>query len=142
MSADEMERSLEAGFASELVDGLKGGIETRLSKRFPEGVDLSGGQWQRLAIARAHANADASILILDDPTAAMDAEAEAAFMARPMAPGRSLILISHRLSNLRTADRIILLKKGQVVGSGTLESQANLGEVYADMFDVQAEPYR
>jgi ABC-type multidrug transport system fused ATPase/permease subunit len=142
MSADEMERSLESGFASELVDGLESGIETRLSKRFPEGVDLSGGQWQRLAIARAHANADADILILDEPTAALDAEAEAAFMARPMGPGRSLILISHRLSNLRTADRIILLKKGQILEAGSHESLMNLGGLYAEMFALQAQPYR
>lgn len=142
MSASEMERSLEAGFASELVDGLEGGIETRLSKRFPEGVDLSGGQWQRLAIARAHANAEADILILDEPTAALDAEAEAAFMARPLAPGRSLILISHRLSNLRTADRIILLKQGQIEETGTHEGLLKAGGAYAAMFALQAEPYR
>ncbi|WP_018147782.1 ABC transporter ATP-binding protein [Henriciella marina] len=142
MSTSEMKRALEAGFATELVAELESGVDTRLSKRFPEGVDLSGGQWQRLAIARAHANADADILILDEPTAALDAEAEAAFMARPLAPGRSLILISHRLSNLRAADMILLLEKGQIKETGTHKNLLKAGGAYAAMFALQAEPYR
>lgn len=142
LSPDAMDRALAAGLAQDLVADLPTGIDTRLSKRFAEGVELSGGQWQRLAMARAHANEAADILILDEPTAALDAEAEAAFMARPLAPGRSLILISHRLSNLRSADQIILLEAGQVVEAGDHESLMAQGGSYAAMFELQADAYR
>ncbi|RKQ95379.1 ABC transporter ATP-binding protein [Maricaulis maris] len=142
LSPDAMDRALAAGLARELVDELENGVETRLSKRFAEGVELSGGQWQRLAMARAHANEAADILILDEPTAALDAEAESAFMARPLAPGRSLILISHRLSNLRTADLIILLDQGCVAEVGDHETLIGQGGAYANLFALQADPYR
>ncbi|WP_291842235.1 ABC transporter ATP-binding protein [Maricaulis sp.] len=142
LSPDAMERALAAGLARELVDELDNGTETRLSKRFAEGVELSGGQWQRLAMARAHANEAADILILDEPTAALDAEAEAAFMARPRVPGRSLILISHRLSNLRTADQIIMLEGGRIIEAGTHEALIGQGGGYAELFALQADPYR
>jgi ATP-binding cassette subfamily B protein len=139
---EAMERALAAAQAGELVAGLADGVETRLSKRFAEGVELSGGQWQRLAMARAHANEHADILILDEPTAALDAEAEAAFMARPLAPGRSLILISHRLSNLRTADQIILLEGGRIAEAGDHATLIGQAGSYAALFDLQADPYR
>lgn len=139
---EAMERALAAAQAGELVAGLPDGVETRLSKRFAEGVELSGGQWQRLAMARAHANEHADILILDEPTAALDAEAEAAFMARPLALGRSLILISHRLSNLRTADQIILLEGGRIAEAGDHATLIGQAGSYAALFDLQADPYR
>ncbi|WP_416374893.1 ATP-binding cassette domain-containing protein [Maricaulis sp.] len=137
-----MDRALAAGLADGLVKDLPDGVATRLSKRFAEGVELSGGQWQRLAMARAHANETADILILDEPTAALDAEAEAAFMARPLAPDRSLILISHRLSNLRTADQIILLERGRISEAGDHDALMALAGSYATLFDLQADPYR
>jgi ABC-type multidrug transport system fused ATPase/permease subunit len=142
LTPEAMNRALAAGLAQALVSDLPDGLETRLSKRFAEGVELSGGQWQRLAMARAHANEAADILILDEPTAALDAEAEAAFMARPLAPGRSLILISHRLSNLRAADQIILLEAGRVAEIGDHEALMTQGGSYAAMFDLQADAYR
>ena len=137
-----MDRALAAGLADGLVEGLPDGVETRLSKRFAEGVELSGGQWQRLAMARAHANETADILILDEPTAALDAEAEAAFLARPLAPSRSLILISHRLSNLKAADHIILLETGRVAEAGNHAALIGLGGRYAALYELQADPYR
>jgi len=142
LAPDAMDRALAAGLADGLVDGLPDGVETRLSKRFAEGVELSGGQWQRLAMARAHANETADILILDEPTAALDAEAEAAFLARPLAPSRSLILISHRLSNLKAADHIIPLETGRVAEAGNHAALIGLGGSYAALHELQADPYR
>jgi len=142
LAPDAMDRALAAGLAAEFVAAMDRGVDTRLSKRFAEGVELSGGQWQRLAMARAHANEASDILILDEPTAALDAEAEAAFMARPLAAGRSLILISHRLSNLRSADRIILLDRGQLLEAGDHDTLMEKGGAYAELFKLQADPYR
>ncbi|WP_417491569.1 ABC transporter ATP-binding protein [Maricaulis sp.] len=129
------------GLAEELIGELPAGLDTRLSRHFIDGHDLSGGQWQRLAMARAYLNDEADILILDEPTAAMDPAAEAEFMQRPL-NGKSVILISHRLSNLRDADQIIVLDKGKLVEAGTHDALMALGGLYAGLFDSQADPYR
>ncbi|WP_300542284.1 ABC transporter ATP-binding protein [Maricaulis sp.] len=136
-----LDRAIERGLATDLVRDLPGGLEARLSKRFLDGLELSGGQWQRLAMARAHLNETADILILDEPTAAMDAAAEAEFMARDLG-GKSLILISHRLANLRSADVILVLEKGRIAECGEHDALIAAGGVYADLFETQAEAYR
>ena len=137
----QVERALDAGLARSVIEDLPGGLDARLSKRFPDGLELSGGQWQRLAMARALVNEDADILILDEPTAALDPAAEAAFLNEER-PGQSLILISHRLSNLRTADTILVLDKGRLVAAGNHASLMEDGGLYAELFELQAEAYR
>ena len=116
------------------------GTDTRLSKRFLDGLELSGGQWQRLAMARAFINEDADILILDEPTAAMDPAAEADVMARDLA-GKSLILISHRLANLRPADTLLVLDKGRIAERGDHDTLMAKDGLYAELFRTQAEAY-
>lgn len=139
--AAQLTRAAQLGLAEDLIAELPGGLDTRLSRHFVDGHELSGGQWQRLAMARAYLNEDADILILDEPTAAMDPAAEAEFMQRPL-DGKSVILISHRLSNLRTADQIIVLDKGQLIEAGTHDALIAAGGLYATLFESQADPYR
>ena len=134
-------KAARLGLAEDLIAELPAGLDTRLSRHFIDGHDLSGGQWQRLAMARAYLNESADILILDEPTAAMDPAAEAEFMQRPLG-GKSVILISHRLSNLRTADQIIVLDKGQLIEAGTHDALVAAGGLYAELFESQADPYR
>tara|TARA_R110002124_G_scaffold183669_3_gene351098 strand:+ start:509 stop:2341 length:1833 start_codon:yes stop_codon:yes gene_type:complete len=136
-----LSRAARLGLADELIAELPAGLDTRLSRHFVDGHDLSGGQWQRLAMARAYLNEAADILILDEPTAAMDPAAEAEFMQRPL-DGKSVILISHRLSNLRHADQIIVLDKGKLIEAGTHDALIAAGGLYADLFESQADPYR
>lgn len=137
----EILKAARLGLAEELIAELPAGLDTRLSRHFVDGQDLSGGQWQRLAMARAYLNEEADILILDEPTAAMDPAAEAEFMQRPL-DGKSVILISHRLSNLRTADQIIVLEKGRLTEAGTHDALIAQGGLYAQLFETQADPYR
>lgn len=141
VDAGQLDRAARLGLADELIADLPAGLDTRLSRHFLDGHDLSGGQWQRLAMARAYLNEEADILILDEPTAAMDPAAEAEFMQRPL-DGKSVILISHRLSNLRSADQIIMLDKGQLIEAGTHDALVAAGGLYAGLFETQADPYR
>jgi ABC-type multidrug transport system fused ATPase/permease subunit len=133
----------EAGVASDVLDELPEGLDTRLSRRFLDGRELSGGQWQRLALARAMLRDRADILILDEPTAAMDAAAEAEFIRTAEARefDRTVVLISHRLANLRHADQILVLDAGRLVESGTHASLIESGGLYAELFEAQAAPY-
>lgn len=141
VSDAQLLRAAGDGMAKALIDDLPRGLDQNLGKRFLDGIELSGGQWQRLAMARAFANETADILILDEPTSAMDPAAEADFMARPK-DGRTVILISHRLSNLTTADQILVLEKGHVIQNGSHAELIAEGGRYADLFDAQADPYR
>tara|TARA_R110002096_G_scaffold79621_10_gene187178 strand:+ start:3664 stop:5496 length:1833 start_codon:yes stop_codon:yes gene_type:complete len=134
-------KAARLGLAEDLIAELPAGLDTRLSRHFIDGHELSGGQWQRLAMARAYLNESADILILDEPTAAMDPAAEAEFMQRPL-DGKSVILISHRLSNLRTADQIIVLDKGRLIEAGNHDALIAAGGLYAQLFESQADPYR
>jgi ATP-binding cassette subfamily B protein len=127
------------------LQALPEGLDTVLSRRHPGGVDLSGGQWQRLAIARAlfALRHGASVFVLDEPTAELDIRAEAEFFARfqQLTSGRTSILISHRFSSVRHADRIVVLDAGRVVETGTHGELVAQGGRYATMFALQAERF-
>ena len=114
-----------------------------LGRRFEGGVDLSGGEWQKVALARAYMR-DAQVLILDEPTASLDARAEYEVFVRfsQLVAGRMAVIISHRFSTVRMADRIIVLKEGQVVEDGSHEELLARGGLYAELFTLQAEGYR
>jgi ATP-binding cassette subfamily B protein len=137
-------RAIDHGGARELVAGLATGLETQLGRWFKEGVDLSGGQWQKVALARAFMRDEADILILDEPTAALDAEAEHAVFQRfrALAEGRTTILISHRFPTVRMADRIVVLEGGTIIEQGTHAELLAAGARYARLFALQAEGYR
>ncbi|HXT96070.1 MAG TPA: ABC transporter ATP-binding protein [Polyangia bacterium] len=137
-------RAVERGGAQELTAGLAGGLEAQLGRWFGGGVELSGGQWQKVALARAFMREEADILILDEPTAALDAEAEHAVFQRfkALAAGRTTILISHRFPTVRMADRILVLEAGRVVEDGAHAELVAAGQRYARMFGLQAAGYR
>lgn len=133
--------AIDAGLAREVIDDLPAGLDTELSRQQLEGVELSGGQWQRLALARAMLRTDADTLILDEPTSALDPEAEAALIDTVSAAGKTVVLISHRLSNLRAAERIVVLQKGRVVESGSHAELMEAAGAYARLFRAQAGFY-
>jgi ATP-binding cassette subfamily B protein len=128
--------------AEEIIERLPGGWDAVLSRRTSGGVELSGGQWQRVALARAlfAVDAGASVLILDEPTAALDVRAEAAFYDRflELTAGLTTIVISHRFSTVRRADRIVVIEEGRVAESGDHDSLMVAGGRYARMFRLQA----
>lgn len=129
--------------AHEFINTLPEKYETLLGKQFADGVELSGGEWQRLALARAFFR-DSGMLILDEPTASLDIASEARIYAhfKEMTEGRTTLLISHRLSTVRIADEIAVMDDGKVVELGDHESLMRLGGVYGEMFMMQAERYR
>jgi ATP-binding cassette subfamily B protein len=137
-------RAVDQGGAKELVATLSAGLETQLGRWFAGGVELSGGQWQKVALARAFMREEADILILDEPTAALDAEAEHAVFQRfrALAAGRTTILISHRFPTVRMADRILVLEAGRVIEDGTHTELIAAGRRYAHLFGLQAAGYR
>jgi ATP-binding cassette subfamily B protein len=132
------------GMASEFIETLPQGYQTQLGKWFQDGRELSGGQWQKIALARAFMRTRADILVLDEPTAAMDAQAEADIFEhfRQLAKDRVTILISHRFSTVRMADQIAVLDKGRIVESGSHEALMQLNGRYAHLFTLQARGYR
>ncbi len=139
-----IERAAERGGAGELLATLPGGLDAALGHWFEKGSELSGGQWQKVALARAFMREEADILVLDEPTAALDAESEHAVFERfrELAKGRTTIVISHRFPTVRMAKNIIVLEHGQVVEHGSHESLLAEGGKYARMFQLQAEGYR
>jgi ATP-binding cassette subfamily B protein len=132
------------GEAEEMIESLPEGYRTQLGKWFQGGRELSGGQWQKIAVSRSFMRRDADIRVFDEPTAAMDAEAEAEVFrhVREMAQGRMTILISHRFSTVRMADEIIVLDGGRIVERGDHESLMARGGVYERLFSLQARGYR
>ena len=134
----------DKGMASEFIDSLPAGFDTQLGKWFKDGRELSGGQWQKIALARAFMRSKADILVLDEPTAAMDAQAEATIYEhfRELAGNRIAILISHRFSTVRMADQIIVIQDGRIIEHGDhAELMAQNGH-YAHLFTLQAQGYR
>jgi ABC-type multidrug transport system fused ATPase/permease subunit len=128
--------------ADEFLAKLPSGYDTVLGPEFEGGNELSVGQWQRVALARAFFR-DAPFIILDEPTAALDARAEHELFEsiRTLCRGRSVLLISHRFSSVRSADRIYVLDGGRVVESGSHQRLMGLGGRYADLFTLQASAY-
>ena len=126
-----------------MIARLPRGYDQALGKRFNDGVDLSGGEWQKVAIARAYMR-DADILILDEPTAALDprAEYEVFRRFRDLSRGKTAILISHRFSTVRIADRILVIEDGRVIEAGAHEELIVSGGRYAELFELQAAGYR
>ncbi|WP_437315691.1 ABC transporter ATP-binding protein [Sorangium sp. So ce385] len=136
-------RAVAEGGADEVVTAVPGGLDAQLGRWFKDGVELSGGQWQKIALARAFMREQADILVLDEPTAALDAEAEHAVFQRfrSLSKGRTTIVISHRFPTVRMADRILVLDGGRIVEEGTHDELVARGQRYARMFALQAEGY-
>jgi ATP-binding cassette, subfamily B, bacterial len=129
--------------ADDVITRLPAGYDQIIGKRFRTGVDLSGGEWQKVAIARAYMR-DAQLLILDEPTAALDARSEFEVFQRfkELSEGKTAVLISHRFSSVRMADRILVMVNGEVEATGTHEELLAQRGRYADLFELQAAGYR
>jgi ATP-binding cassette subfamily B protein len=140
---DRIGRATNRGGADELVASLKEGLNTQLGKWFNGGISLSGGQWQKIALSRAFMREEADLLILDEPTAALDAEAEHIVFERfrKLAKGRTSILISHRFPTVRMADKIFVFENGGLVESGSHEELLGANGRYAKLFTLQAAGY-
>ena len=140
---DRVVAAAERSLASEVIARLPKQYDQQLGRRFRKGTDLSGGEWQKLAIARAYMR-DAQLLILDEPTAALDARAEYEVFERfkELSDGRTGVLISHRFSSVRMADRILVLADGRVESSGTHAELLGQRGRYAELFELQAAGYR
>ena len=140
---DLITRSAEKSLAAGVVQGLPKGYGQMLGRRFDEGVDLSTGQWQKIALGRAYMR-DAQILVLDEPTASLDARAEFEAYQRfaELTAGKMAVLISHRFSTVRMADRIFLLEDGRIAEQGSHRQLVAQGGKYAELFEMQAAGYR
>src|SRR5882724_8435721 len=138
-----LQMAAHKSLASGVIDRLPHEYEQMLGRRFETGVDLSGGEWQKVALARAYLR-DAQVLILDEPTAALDARSEFEVFQRfaELTAGKSALFISHRFSTVRMADRIVVIEDGRIVEDGSHEKLFNLGGRYAGMFEMQAASYR
>ncbi|WP_345409643.1 ABC transporter ATP-binding protein [Nonomuraea salmonea] len=147
MGTDKGEAALHAAAsvagADEVIAELPHGYRTLLDRRFKDGHELSGGQWQRIAVARGF-HRDAVLLICDEPTAALDARAEHALFerVRSHSDGRTVLLITHRLASVRYADRIYVLDHGEITEQGDHDTLMTLDGLYADLYTLQATAYR
>jgi ATP-binding cassette subfamily B protein len=140
---ERVERAARSSQADQVIAGLPAGYRQRIGKRFKNGIELSGGEWQKIALARAYLR-DAQLLVLDEPTAALDARSELEVFERfaELTEGKMALLISHRFSTVRMADRIVVLEGGRLVEEGTHQQLMALGGRYAGMFEMQAASYR
>ncbi len=139
----DIELAARKSLANVVISRLPLGYEQLLGRRFEGGVDLSGGEWQKMALARAYLR-DAQLLILDEPTAALDARSEYDVFQRfaELTTGKTTLLISHRFSTVRMADRIVVLANGRVAEQGSHRGLLAKGGRYAEMFELQASSYR
>lgn len=138
------QRAAEMGMADAVAADLPDGYHTQLGRWFRSGTELSGGQWQKIALARAFMRERADVLVLDEPTSAMDAEAEALIFQRfkDLTTDKMAILISHRFSTVRMADRVVVLSHGRIKEQGSHEALLEAGGRYAQLFELQAAGYR
>ncbi|MEX1367032.1 MAG: ABC transporter ATP-binding protein [Nannocystaceae bacterium] len=144
---DDQERweiAAQQGMAAPFIEQMPKGYQTQLGRWFKDGRELSGGQWQKIALSRAFMRSKADVLVLDEPTAAMDAEAEAQVFehVRGLSRDKMAVLISHRFSTVRMADHIVVLDQGQVVEQGSHAELVESGGRYAQLFELQAAGYR
>tara|TARA_R100000306_G_scaffold62513_1_gene71581 strand:- start:76937 stop:78778 length:1842 start_codon:yes stop_codon:yes gene_type:complete len=139
-----IEEAAEKGLAAEFIKHMPAQYDTQLGTWFRDGQDLSGGQWQKIALGRAFMRSRAEVLILDEPTAAIDARAEADIFAhfRELTANRISIIISHRFSTVRIADQIVVMEHGRILERGDHESLLALGGQYATLFELQAKGYQ
>ncbi len=140
---ERIEEAARRSLADAVARRLAGGYEQQIGRRFEGGVELSGGEWQKVALARAYLR-DAQVLILDEPTAALDARAEYEVFQRfaELTLGRMAVIISHRFSTVRMAERIVVLKQGRVIEHGTHAELLASSGLYAELFNLQAAGYR
>ena len=138
-----LQQSARKSLAHDVVQRLPSGYEQMLGRRFDGGVDLSGGEWQKLALARAYLR-DAQVLVLDEPTSALDARSEYEVFQRfaELTTGKMALFISHRFSTVRMADRIVVLENGRIAEEGNHDALTRRGGRYAEMFELQAASYR
>ena len=138
-----LEQSARKSLAHDVIERLPRGYEQMLGRRFEGGVDLSGGEWQKLALARAYLR-DAQVLVLDEPTSALDARSEYEVFQRfaELTEGKMALFISHRFSTVRMADRIVVLENGRIAEEGNHDALTAQGGRYAEMFEMQAASYR
>ncbi|MEV0729710.1 ABC transporter ATP-binding protein [Polymorphospora sp. NPDC050346] len=149
-SGPAVSAALERAQATDVVDRLDHGLETPLGKTLPQGTELSGGQWQKLALGRALMREEPLLLVLDEPTSALDAAAEHALFERYAAQSRELaaktgaitVFVSHRFSTVRMADLIIVVADGRIVEAGDHAALVRAGGLYAELYELQAEAYR
>ena len=136
-------RAAHKSLADEVIQKLPKGYEQLLGLRFEGGVDLSGGEWQKIALARAYFR-DAQLVILDEPTASLDARSEYEVFQRfaELTEGKMALLISHRFSTVQMANRIVVLEDGKITEQGSHRQLLALGGQYAAMFELQAASYR
>ena len=140
---ESLKSAARKSLADQTIERLPLGYDQMLGRRFDQGVDLSGGEWQKVALARAYLR-DAQLLILDEPTAALDARSEFEVFHRfaELTAGKMALFISHRFSTVRSADRILVLENGRITEEGTHDQLSRMGGRYAEMFEMQASSYR
>jgi ATP-binding cassette subfamily B protein len=143
LNLEKLHLAARKSLADGVIERLPGGYQQMLGRRFEGGVDLSGGEWQKIALARAYLR-DAHLLILDEPTASLDARSESQVFQRfaDLTAGKMALLISHRFSTVRMADRIVVLENGRIAEQGSHRGLVAMGGLYSGMFELQASNYR